>query len=259
MLLRLRGIDLDRGGRPVLRGFDWEVRSGEHWAVLGPNGSGKSSLLQILQGRLWPQEGSVEVLGRRFGEEDLESLRRRIGWVGVEVEGEFPPWQPLEDVVASGPVGTLGLQFDAPPAAQRRAAQSSLRLLGLYPWRRRPMAELSQGQRRLGAIARALAVKPGLLLLDEATGGLDPVARERFLLRVGALLSRPAPSPGVLYITHHVEEILPGITHALVLKDGKPLAAGPVSRAMRAPVLSEAFGAPVTVSRSGGRYRLRLR
>jgi iron complex transport system ATP-binding protein len=257
MRLSLKNIDLERGGLPVLQNFSWAVQEGEHWVVLGPNGSGKSSLMQLLQGRLWPQEGTIEVLGRQFGEEDLDSLRRSIGWVGVEVEGEFPSWQELEDVVVSGPVGTLGLKFDQPTEAQRKAARAALQLLGLDAWRKRPLAELSQGQRRLGAIARALSVEPGLLLLDEATGGLDPVARERFLLKIQDLLTRT--SPGILYVTHHVEEILPGITHALLLKEGKPLAAGPLAKVMTSKLLSQVFGAPLQLLRSRGRYQLRLK
>src|SRR5690606_1286597 len=117
---------LARGDVMALRGLDWALRRGEHWAVLGPNGSGKSTLVQMLQGRLWPQEGDLAVLGRRFGEDDVAELRRHVAWVGSEVEPEFPSWQTVGDVVASGALGTLGVQFESPRRVHREEAARAL-------------------------------------------------------------------------------------------------------------------------------------
>lgn len=259
-LIEVRDATLARGTVLALRGFSWTVRRGEHWAVLGPNGSGKSSLVQMLQGRLWPQDGDLSVLGRAFGEDDVAELRRHIAWVGNEVEPEFPEWQTVGDVAASGALGTLGIQFDAPGKAHRAAATRALRAVGMEALAKRPFTRLSQGQRRRAVIARALAMRPDLLLLDEPTSGLDPVAREDFLARLSGLLRPATPRsarPVVIYITHYVEEILPAFTHVLLLREGRAVAAGPKAKVLTPALLEKTFGAKLRVERRGGRIWLR--
>src|SRR4051812_35413502 len=163
----LKGIELHREERLVLKDIELSIRRGQHWVLLGPNGSGKSSLLSVLQGLLWPIEGEIRVLGRRFGESDLAELRRHIGFVGNEIEPEFPPWQTVGDIVLSGGVGTIGIKFDTPSAKDRAQARRLLRQARIAHLTDRRYAFLSQGQRRMATIVRALMVKPGLLILDE--------------------------------------------------------------------------------------------
>lgn len=254
-LIDIRDATLARGNVKALRNLTWTMRRGEHWAVLGPNGSGKSTLVQMMQGRLWPQDGSLSVLGRAFGEDDVAELRTHIAWVGNEVEPEFPEWQSVADVAASGTLGTLGLQFDTPGKKHREAAARALRVLGIGHLAARPFSRLSQGQRRRAVIARALAMKPDLLLLDEATNGLDPVARESFLKSLSKLI-RPDSRPAILYITHHTEEILPAFTHVLLLRGGKVVAAGPKARVLTPALLEKTFGAKLRVTRRDGRIWL---
>jgi iron complex transport system ATP-binding protein len=256
VLLDVRETTVARGDILALRGFSWQLRRGEHWAVLGPNGSGKSTLVQMLQGRLWPSGGDLSVLGRAFGEDDVAELRRHVAWVGSEVEPEFPPWQTVGDVVASGATGTLGIQFEKPGKRQREAAAKALRLLGMHRLADRPFNRLSQGQRRRAVIARALAMKPDLLLLDEPTSGLDPVTREGFLKSLAKLL-RPDSRPAVIYITHHTEEILPAFTHVLLLRGGRAVAAGPKAKVLTPALLEKTFGAKLKMTRQGGRVWLR--
>ena len=251
-LLEVRKASVSRGETRVLRNFSWSVRRGEHWAVLGPNGSGKSTLVQVLQGWLWPQSGEVSVLGRNFGTDDVDELRRHVAWVGSEVEPEFPAHQTVSDLAVSGAVGTLGIQFERPVAEQRRAGVQALRFLGLGRLARRPFNRLSQGQRRLAVIARALAMRPNLLLLDEPTSGLDPVARERFLEKIQGLL-RPDSKPLVIYITHHLDEILPGFTHVMLLRQGRIIAAGPRKRVLIPALLKKTFAARFSLSSRNGR------
>lgn len=254
----LSGINLYREERLVLKDLELSVRKGEHWVLLGPNGSGKSSLLAVLQGLLWPIEGEMRVLGRRFGESDLTSMRRLIGWVGNDIEPELPRKQTVEQIVLSGSVGTVGLLFDKPTTEDRRRATQLLRRIGIAHLAERPFAFLSQGQRRLVTIARALMVKPGLLILDEPAAGLDPVAREMFLARLSALMALPG-GPVILYVTHHVEEIVPDFTHALILREGRALASGRVRDCLTPEILGKAFDHGVKLIRSGGRYALRLK
>jgi iron complex transport system ATP-binding protein len=254
-LIEIRDATLARGTVLALKNLSWSMRRGEHWAVLGPNGSGKSTLVQMLQGMLWPQDGSLSVLGRAFGEDDVAELRTHIAWVGNEVEPEFPEWQTVAEVTASGALGTLGVQFDAPKKSHREAAARALRVLGISHLAARPFNRLSQGQRRRAVIARALAMKPDMLLLDEATNGLDPVARESFLKSLSKLI-RPDSRPAILYITHHTEEILPAFTHVLLLRGGKVVAAGPKAKVLTPVLLEQTFGAKLRVTKRGGRVWL---
>lgn len=256
-MIGLEGVTLHREGRRVLSGLDLSIREGQHWVLLGPNGSGKSSLMAVLQGLLWPMDGSVRVLGRTFGEADLSALRRHIGWVGIDIEPEFPAWQTVEQVILSGVVGTVGLRFDRPTPADRRRARALMRKAGIQSLAPRPFFWTSQGQRRMATIVRALLVKPGLLILDEPAAGLDPVARESFLSRLGALMGKRG-GPSILYVTHHVEEIIPAFTHALLLREGRTVAGGPIASALTAANLAAAFGRKVRLSRRDGRYALRL-
>jgi len=266
LILKVHGVSVSRGETLALRDFSWSVKRGEHWAILGPNGSGKSTLVQVLQGWLWPLSGAVSVLGRSFGEDDVDALRRRVAWVGSEVEPEFPAHQTVGDLAVSGAVGTLGIQFERPDPRQRAAARHALALLGLTSLAKRPFNQLSQGQRRLTVIARALAMGPDLLLLDEATSGLDPVARERFLERIQNLLkrdsgpaSRKNSHPLVIYITHHLEEVLPGFTHVLLLREGRVVAAGPRKEVLTPALLKKTFAARFTLSSRRGRLWATLR
>ena len=253
----LRGIELLREERLVLKDIELSIRRGQHWVLLGPNGSGKSSLLGMLQGLLWPQEGEIRVLGNLFGASDLSELRRVIGWVGNEIEPEFPAWQTVEEIAWSGGVGTIGLRFDKPSAGDRAHARKLLRAAGIGHLAKRRFAFLSQGQRRMATIVRALMVKPGLLILDEPAAGLDPVAREGFLERLGELMAAPT-GPAILYVTHHVEEIIPRFTHVLLLKQGRVVEHGRVEDCLTAKNLGKVFGRSVVLGKNGDRFTLRL-
>ncbi|MDB5104299.1 MAG: molybdenum transporter ATP-binding protein [Fibrobacteres bacterium] len=256
-VIGLKGIVLRREERLVLKDIGLSIQRGQHWVLIGPNGSGKSSLLGVLQGLLWPIEGEIRVLGRRFGESDLSELRRLIGWVGNEIEPEFPAWQSVEEIIWSGGVGTVGLRFDRPTAADRARAKRLMTAAGIAHLAHRRFQFLSQGQRRMATIVRALMVKPGLLILDEPASGLDPVAREGFLARLSALMRTPA-GPVILYVTHHVEEIIPSFTHVLMLKGGKAVSMGAIEGTLNAKNLGKVFGKAVELKRLDGRYTLRL-
>jgi iron complex transport system ATP-binding protein len=253
----LKGIELRREERLVLKDVELSIRRGQHWVLLGPNGSGKSSLLGVLQGLLWPIEGEIRVLGNLFGESDLSELRRLIGWVGNEIEPEFPNWQTVEQIVWSGSVGTVGLRFDQPSEADRARAKELMRAAGIARLAGRRFQFLSQGQRRMATIVRALMVKPGILILDEPAAGLDPVAREGFLDRLAALMKSPS-GPVILYVTHHVEEIIPSFTHVLMLKQGRAVGMGTIAETLNAKNLGKVFGRAVKLELREGRYTLRL-
>ena len=251
-ILSVKSLVVERGRTPILRGLDWTVAAGQHWVILGPNGCGKTSLLKALTGYLSPTSGSIEVLGEAYGETDWRDLRLKVGVVTSAFQAAIPPAETTLDTVISGRYAQLDL-WGKPKAADRRAARSLLGFVGLRDLESREWRVLSQGERQRVLIARALMARPRLLILDEPCAGLDPVAREGFLSFL-ANLTRAPKGPSLVLVTHHVEEIVRGFTHALVLRKGEVFKAGPKASVITSKTLSEAFGAPLRVTRAAGRY-----
>ena len=252
-ILEVSGLSVARGATTILREVNWRVRRGEHWAILGPNGSGKTSLLKSLTGYLSPTAGILTLLGRRYGESDWRELRLQVGLVTSALQASIPPAEPALETVISGKFAQLDL-WARPTRADRAAARRWLSFVGGAPLAGREWLFLSQGERQRVLIARALMARPRLLILDEPCAGLDPVAREEFLRYVEALARRRG-GPALVLVTHHVEEITPAFTHALLLRGGSVFAAGPKMRTVTTRALSGAFGAPVAVRRKSGRYQ----
>jgi iron complex transport system ATP-binding protein len=253
-VLEVAGLRVRRGIVPILDGVDWRVMDGEHWAILGPNGSGKTSLLAALTGYLMPTEGEIVLLGERYGASDWRELRRRIGMVGPSVGRLMNDTEPALATVVSGRYAMIDY-WGRPKRTDTLEARRLLEAVELPHAAARPWAVLSQGERQRVLIARALMASPRLLILDEPCAGLDPVARERFLRFVDRLVAGP-DAPTLVLVTHHVEEISPAFSHALLLAAGRVVASGPARRTLTSASLSAMFGEPVRLGRSGGRRRL---
>jgi iron complex transport system ATP-binding protein len=249
--VRLRGVVLEYAGKTALRGVDWTVLAGESWAVIGPNGAGKTSLMSIINGYAWPTEGSAEILGNRFGETDLRDLRTQIGMVSAYLDGWIPEDERVLDLVVSGKYGSTRIWKKATPSEVRRAA-SLLDDLGCGDHVQKRVKEISQGERQKVMIARALMADARLLLLDEPCGGLDLGAREQFLDGLTRLARRG--DTAMIYVTHRTEEIPSGFTHALLLKQGKVLASGPIADTLTGKNLSSCFDVGVRLETVNGRY-----
>lgn len=255
-ILEVSQLRVARGATTILRGVDWRVGPREHWVILGANGSGKTSLLKALTGYLSPTAGGLALLGRRYGACDWRDLRLQIGVVTSAFTMSIPPSEVALDTVVSGKYAQLDL-WHAGTRADRAAALRLLKASGLAHLAEREWAYLSQGERQRVLIARALMARPRLLILDEPCAGLDPVAREKFLRFIEQLArTRGASAPSLVLVTHHVEEIMPAFTHALLLKDGNVLAAGPRDTVLTSANLSATFGAPFRLRRNGDRYAL---
>ncbi|MFM9000930.1 MAG: ABC transporter ATP-binding protein [Opitutia bacterium] len=252
-MTRLR---IAREGKVILRGLDWTVRPGEHWALLGPNGAGKSSLLSALTGYFAPTAGEMTVLGETFGRSDWRELRRRVGLAGPSVAAMIRPDEPALHVVAGGVDGTVNL-WRRPATAVLRRARAVLRRMGVGALAARPWGHLSQGERQRTLIARALMPGPALLILDEPCAGLDPAARADFL-RLVSRLPRLWPRTALVLVTHHVEEVVPAFTHALLLKSGSAQAAGRVRGVLTSAALTRLFGRRARLTRRRGAYSLSL-
>lgn len=222
-LVRIGNADLYRDYRPVIRGLNWTIERGEHWAVLGPNGSGKSTLLSLIHGDLHPAlGGTIERSGVPFGT-SIEDWKRRVGWVSPELQADHYLVESIEQVVISGRYAQVGL--DTPPsAADRRAAGHWLRFFGIERLRERGPRQVSYGQMRLALLARAMIAAPQLLLLDEPCTGLDGEMREQ----VRATLERlAAAGTQIVMAVHDPADIVPSIRHVLSIGRG-----GRVSRSM---------------------------
>jgi iron complex transport system ATP-binding protein len=252
-IIEVVGLRVDRDTL-ILDSIDWRVDNGQHWVILGANGSGKTSLLSVLTGYLAPTAGTIGVLGETYGRADWRELRTRIGLVSSSIRQLMPPHETALNAVASGRRAMIGMWGDVGEADSRRAAELlrevEAEYLGERPWR-----FLSQGERQRVLIGRALMADPRLLVLDEPCAGLDPVAREHFLAFLERLLGR-AGAPTLVLVTHHVEEIIAGFSHVLVLRAGRVLAAGARASVMTSATLSRAFDAPLRLTENAGRYSL---
>jgi iron complex transport system ATP-binding protein len=250
-VISVKGVTVEYEGKKALQGLDWKVGRGESWAVVGPNGSGKTTLMSMINGYRWPTKGTVEVLGSRFGETDLRELRTRIGMTSSFLEGWVPGNERVLDLVVSGKYGATRLWRRITPAEKERAI-SLLKVLGCEDQAGKRCKELSQGERQRVMIARTLMADAELLILDEPCEGLDLGAREKFLGGLSRLAK--AKLVTMVYVTHRTDEIPQGFTHALLLKEGRALAAGRIATALTAGKLSDCFGLPVILEKLGGRY-----
>ncbi|MFF8772381.1 ABC transporter ATP-binding protein [Kitasatospora sp. NPDC015120] len=254
-LLRARAVDVVRDGRHLLRGIDLAIRPGEHWALLGPNGAGKSTLLALLGAVSHPTRGEVDVLGRRLGRVDIRELRAHLG----HVNPRHPLRSPLtvREVVLTGVTNTIEPDLHRKPAPEELdRAELLIDTLGMAAAAESAWTTLSQGERGRALIARALMPSPRLLLLDEPATGLDLTARE-LLLDSLDLLRQQHPELASVLVTHHLEELPESTTHALLLRGGETVAAGPVDAVMTTELVSATFGHPIRITRNEGRWTAR--
>jgi iron complex transport system ATP-binding protein len=256
-VLALRGVAVRRSGRTILGPIDWTVRPGERWVILGPNGAGKTTLVQVASTYLWPSDGDVAVLGAQIGRVDARELRRRIGYAGSGLERAIDDSLTALDVVRTARHAALGPWWHAYSAADDRRALELLERLSVGWLADRSFGTLSTGERRRVQIARALMPGPALLILDEPSASLDLGARETLVRDLDGLAADP-DLEAILLVNHHVEEIPPGFTHALVLGHGRVVGAGRIGETLTGDVLGTAFELPIEVEERAGRFAARL-
>ena len=255
-ILEVRDVTVARSRTIILDRVTWTVRPGEHWAILGANGSGKTSLLRVLNAYLSPTSGEIRVFGQTYGETDWRVLRTQIGVVSTAIANAMRGEEIALESVISGKFAMIDYWGEAEPEDVREAKEILKRVETSY-LAKRPWQYLSQGERQRVLIGRALMAKPQLLILDEPCAGLDPVAREHFLQFLDRIGRRP-DAPSIVLVTHHVEELVPVLSHVLILRQGRTLAAGPRTRILTSRNLSEAFGANVRLREQRSRYSLEV-
>jgi iron complex transport system ATP-binding protein len=253
--LELRGVCYVANGRRILNAVNWTVQPGEHWAILGPNGSGKTTLLKIASGYLWPNRGG-QVYRNGEALTYLPELRKSIGWVTSALASEIPEQEKALNTVVSGKfaqMGYLGGFWGQASQQDYARARRYLKELKSDFLADQEFGTLSQGEQQKVLIARARMTKPYLIILDEPCAGMDPGARENFLASLRQLGAQKK-IPALIYVTHHVEEILPLFRHTLVLREGSVLYAGKTPSVLTPHVLKDLYGVALTVLRRKGRY-----
>ncbi|MDR7329131.1 iron complex transport system ATP-binding protein [Corynebacterium guangdongense] len=253
LLLDLRNVSLLRDGRALLDDITWQVALGERWVILGPNGAGKTTLIRIAGAEEHPTSGRAYVLGERIGRTALRDLRTMIGVSSAALGGRIPPTEKVGDLVISAGYAVLGRWIEEYDEIDREQAVMTLEQVGAMHLVDRTWGTLSEGERKRVLLARAIMVNPELLILDEPTAGMDLGGREDLVTYLSAL-ALDEDAPATVMITHHVEEIPEGFTHAMLLDEGVAVAQGPIDEVLTSENLSRTFHQPIELDRIGGRY-----
>ncbi len=246
-------VSVVRGQKTLLESVDWVVNEGERWVVLGPNGAGKTTLLSIAAARLHPTRGMVDILDEILGAVDVFELRPRIGLSSTVLAAQIPEAETVRNCVVTAAYGVTGRWVESYDDADEAQAGELMAVWGIDHLAERRFGSLSEGERKRVLVARALMTDPELLLLDEPAAGLDVGGREDLVARLDEL-ARDEAAPAVVMVTHHLEEVPDAFTHALLLREGRVVAAGPVRQVMTQRNLSETFGLPLKLVRVGNRY-----
>ncbi|MET9272344.1 ABC transporter ATP-binding protein [Kribbella sp. NPDC003557] len=255
-VVELAGVTIVRGDSRLVDGIDWTIDEADRWVVIGPNGAGKTTLLQVLAAQLHPTSGVAGLLGEVLGAVDVFELRPRIGLTSAALADRLPKGERVSDVVVSASYAVLGRWIEEYDELDHERAAALLTELGIGHLADRTFGTLSEGERKRVQIARALMTDPELMLMDEPAAGLDLTGREQ-LVRSLSAIATAVGAPAMVLVTHHVEEIPPGFTHALLLKQGRIVAAGPMDEALTAENLSETFDLALTLKQEDGRYTAR--
>ena len=255
-VVELSGVSIIRSGAILLDRITWTVGDTDRWVIIGPNGAGKTTLLQVVAAQLHPSSGDATILGETLGAVDVFELRPRIGVASAALADRIPRAERVSDVVVSASYAVLGRWRESYDELDHQRARELMAQLQVEHLADRTFGTLSEGERKRVQIARALMTDPELLLLDEPAAGLDLTGREALVSTLGEICEDPF-APATVLVTHHVEEIPRGITHALLLKHGRIVAAGPIQSTLTSPLLSATFDLLLEVSHIDGRWSAR--
>ena len=252
-LIAMRDVHVARSGSRILGPINWELRSGQRWVVIGPNGAGKTTFLQLIGTLLHPTEGRVEILGEELGRTDVFDLRTRIGITSSALNDLLPIDERAIDLVLTAAYAITGRWVEEYDLWDESRAKALLDIFGVRELAERSYGTLSEGERKRVQIARSLMSDPEILLLDEPAAALDIGGREDILGRIANYLNEES-APASVRVTHHIEEIPSGTTHALLLKKGEIFASGPINEVLTESHLNDLFGVNMKLYFSGNRY-----
>lgn len=244
-ILSFQNVSLIKGDRQILKNISWTIKEKENWAILGLNGAGKTTMLKMIHGDVWPSQGKLEVLGGVFGHTNIPDLKKRIGWVSTALQDWLHAGDLVEEIVLSGKFASIGL-YERYTKQEMQEAKERITKLGGAELIGKSYRVLSQGERQLVLIARALMAKPELLILDEPCNGLDLFARERLLEKIKKIAQEPN-SPSLLMVSHYTEELLPCFDNVMFLKDGKIDRKGKREELLNKETLANFYGKPIEI------------
>ncbi|WP_410510981.1 ATP-binding cassette domain-containing protein [Paenibacillus sp. BR2-3] len=254
-MISLQHLTLRREQSLILDDVSLEIGPGENWVILGRNGSGKTTLLEMMTGYMFPSSGSIEVMGYKYGQCDVREVRKEIGYIGPTLMEKLSLQDPVWEVVATGAYAYLRFYQSIPDSVKERAIKL-LEDMNLGSLVYHPLGTLSQGERKKAMLARCLMADPKLLIMDEPCAGLDLYEREKMLAEVDKLRRR---NVAVVYVTHHVEEIVPLFTHVALIRDGKLTGSGPKEEVLTKEMIMATYDIPVDVEWDGGRPWIKIR
>lgn len=252
-VLDLKNVSVVRSGRTILDSVNFQAESDQRWVILGANGAGKTTMLRVAAAQIHPSEGEARVLGERLGEVNVFELRTRIGFASSALAAQIPNSETVLNAVMTASYGVTGRWKEVYDSVDERRARRVLGEWQLADFENRPFGTLSDGERKRVQIARSIMTDPEMLLLDEPVASLDIASRELTLQLIGGYAQSLA-APAIAMVTHHLEEIPVGFTHALLLQEGKILAKGEIGSTITSESISEAFRFPLRVSYQGGRF-----
>lgn len=257
-VIDLNNVTVVRDSRPILNNIDWQVDSDQRWVIVGPNGAGKTTLLRVAAAQIHPSSGQATILGERLGEINVFELRTRIGFASSVLAAHIPNSEKVLNAVMTASYAVTGRWNEKYDDIDERRARRVLSEWHLEAHADRAFGTLSDGEKKRTQIARAVMPDPELLLLDEPVASLDLAAREQTIDVIGSYASASG-APAMIMVTHHLEEIPRGFTHALIISQGQVFAAGEIHQSLTSEKLSEAFSYGLNVDFSDGRFRVRAR
>lgn len=252
-VITLENVSVIRSGKTILNSVNFVAHSNERWVILGPNGAGKTTLLRVCAAQIQPSSGSATLLGQKLGETNVFELRTRIGFASSALAAQIPNSETVLNAVMTASYGITGRWKESYDAIDERRARRVLREWELSDFETRPFGTLSDGERKRVQIARSIMTDPELLLLDEPVASLDLAARELTISLLSGYAQSP-DAPAMAMVTHHLEEIPAGFTHAMILKNGAVTTMGEIGSTITSENISEAFSFPLQVSYQNGRF-----
>ncbi|WP_138315466.1 ABC transporter ATP-binding protein [Rhodoluna limnophila] len=255
-VIDLNNVTVVREGRNILNNVDWQVEPNQRWVIVGPNGAGKTTLLRVAAAQIHPTHGQATILGERMGEINVFELRTRIGFASSALAAHIPNSESVLNAVMTASYGVTGRWNEKYEDIDERRARRVLSEWQLSEFADRAFGTLSDGERKRTQIARAVMPDPEVLLLDEPVASLDLAAREQTINIIGEYASHPM-APAMVMVTHHLEEIPEGFTHALLIRNGEIFAAGDIHNTLTSEKISEVFGFGLKVDYEDGRFRVR--